>query len=82
MKRREIPKDLRARFIQLLRVSRNETPAVSEDILWEVSARLLHAELMNEWEHFKDDIGIYASEDILGEMDEDNPYSGNYGGAL
>lgn len=69
--RRQVPTDLRPRFIQLLKSLRREAGATREDDLWEITARLLHAELMNEWEHFKDDIGIYASEDVLIDDDED-----------
>ena len=79
--RRQIPTDLRPRFIQLLKGFRRESGTLDEDTLWEVTARLLHAELMNEWEHFKDDIGIYGSEDIVedyGDLDlyDDSQWGG------
>lgn len=77
--RRQIPQDLRSRFIQLLKGLRREAGDTREDDLWEIASRLLHADVMLEWEHFKGDIGIYASEDIINGFDADDPYNGEWG---
>ncbi len=81
--RRLIPADLRPRFLKMLNSLRREMGSLEEDTAWEVTARLLHAELMNEWELFKDDMGFYGSEDVTEDYGDADLYDdAGWGGML
>jgi hypothetical protein len=59
---------------------------LDENTAWEVTARLLHAEVACEWDEFKKRLEIYGAEDVTGgQVWYDggfDPYSGEWGGAL
>lgn len=56
--KRDIPVELRPYFIKMMKRVREDEPTVDEDILWEVTARIVHAETLADWFLFKQEMGI------------------------